>query len=490
MSEENNTDFSIGPDGLNIEDARRFWKEKSEKVYLEKQQDAKMDPALHSLLNEVQKVEYHLEVSGDTLKLKMQDYIVITIEELLKLAKRLKWGLCVRNGHVYVYNGRYWKPIPAEEFRFFLGKVGEKMGMNEISAKYYIIQEQLCKQFLSAATLPPPKRHKNVVLINLRNGTYEITPEGNRLRDFDRSDFLTYQLHFDFDEERNAPTFQAFLERVLPDAQLQLILSESIGYVFAKHLKLDKCLLLYGNGANGKSVFFEVIKALLGKENVSSFTLKNLNEEHNRAIIVDKLLNYGSEINASIETDIFKMLVSGEAVQARLKYQNSVTIEDYARLAFNCNELPKDVEHTEAYFRRYLIIPFNVTIPENERDPELAQRIIDRELSGVFNWVLQGLKSLLTNKGFSRSDVVANMITEYKLESDSVYQYVSESGYVKSADPGLSLKSSFEEYGRYCSESGYHKLGKKRYIKRLRHHGIVVEKAGAGGHVFVFMQKS
>jgi putative DNA primase/helicase len=73
---------------------------------------------------------------------------------------------------------------------------------------------------------------------------------------------------------------------------------------------------------------------------------------------------------------------------------------DYAKLIFNCNELPKDVEQTEAYFRRFLIIPFNVTIPEHEQDKELAKKIIDNELSGVFNWVLSGLKRLLMQQRF------------------------------------------------------------------------------------------
>ncbi len=91
----------------------------------------------------------------------------------------------------------------------------------------------------------------------------------------------------------------------------------------------------------------------------------NLLEEHNRALIAYKLLNYGSEINATKTRDEFKNLVSTEPIQARLKYGNSFTMEHYAKLAFNCNELPKDFDHQNAYFRRLLIIHFRVTIPES-----------------------------------------------------------------------------------------------------------------------------
>ena len=106
-----------------------------------------------------------------------------------------------------------------------------------------------------------------------------------------------------------------------------------------KFAKLEKCLLLFGAGANGKSVLFEVINSLLGSNNISNLSLGNLKEEHNRALIKNKLLNYGSEIRGNIEADIFKQLVSGEPIQARLKYGNTFIMRNYAKLAFNTRPL-------------------------------------------------------------------------------------------------------------------------------------------------------
>ena len=90
---------------------------------------------------------------------------------------------------------------------------------------------------------------------------------------------------------------------------------------------------------------------------------------------------------------------------ARLKYGNSFLMENYAKLCFNCNELPKDIEQSEAYFRRLIVVPFRVTIPEDEQDKELAQKIIASELAGVFNWVLLGLQRLLRKKRFTASQI-------------------------------------------------------------------------------------
>ena len=109
-----------------------------------------------------------------------------------------------------------------------------------------------------------------------------------------------------------------------------------------------------------------------------------------------------------------KQLVSGEPVGARLPFGNPFNLIHYAKLIFNCNSLPKDVEHTNAYFRRFLIIPFKVTIPEEEQDKELAKKIIKDELSGIFNWILEGLNRLLIQKNFSHSDSIDSQLEEYK----------------------------------------------------------------------------
>ena len=316
-------------------------------------------------------------------------------------------------------------------------------------------------------------------LVNLKNGTFEITADSQELRPFNPADFLKYQLPFIYNEEAKAPIFAAYLNRVLPETELQDIVSEFFGYVFTRKLKLEKALLLYGSGANGKSVLFDVMNALLGRENTANYSLSDLMAEHNRAQIAHKLLNYGSEINASVTKDVFKNLVSGEAIMARLKYGNSFLMEDYAKLCFNCNELPKDIEQTEAYFRRLLIVPFRVVIPEAEQDKELAQKIVAAELSGVFNWVLAGLRRLLTNKKFTASKIVEDVLSDYKRESDSVACYLDESEH----EPAGLLKDVYTDYRDYCVKSGIKALGKQKFRKRLESHSFEVERINAGMRV-------
>jgi len=82
-----------------------------------------------------------------------------------------------------------------------LGEAAEKMGVPKYSARYYQFREQLFKQFLVTAYMPTPENDKNMVFINLLNGTFEIGIYGSTLRSFYHEDFLTYQLPFEYNPD-------------------------------------------------------------------------------------------------------------------------------------------------------------------------------------------------------------------------------------------------------------------------------------------------
>ncbi|MBF6642811.1 DNA primase family protein [Chryseobacterium indologenes] len=420
------------------------------------------------------------------LKLNQKHYLILSIENVLRLAEKNRWGLCKNHDFIYLYNSHFWNELDKEQFQKFLGEAAERMGVPKFSARFYQFREQLFKQFLSTAYLPTPESSKDKVLINLLNGTFEISPQETKLRPFERSDFMTYQLPFRYDSKAEAPLFEAYLNKVLPDQERQKVLAEYLGFVFIKHgsnaLKEEKALILYGTGANGKSVFFEIVNALLGEENVSSYSLQSLTNDNGyfRAKIANKLVNYASEINGTLEASIFKQLVSGEPVEARLPYGQPFTLKQYAKLVFNCNELPKDVEHTNAYFRRFLIIPFDVTIPPEEQDKNLHTKIIENELSGVFNWVLEGLNRLLEQKRFSACEAAQKAVEKYKMESDSVQMYLSEYSYNISIKEEIPLQEMYKEYKYFCEDNGFKACSLRTLADRLRNSGYKTERKKYG----------
>lgn len=434
------------------------------------------NPILQEMLQVIEPIDFRerMEVLGltDDEKPKQRHYHVAIVEEISSKANEHGYGLAIQNDFIYLYVGTHWTPVDRNEFKGFLGDAALKMGVTYLDSRHHQYRDNLYKQFLAVSHIPPPQPEEGITLINLENNTLEISAEnGIDFREHRREDFLTYVLPFGYDEEATCPQFDAFLQEVQPDDESRQLLREYVGYVFTRHLKLEKLLLLYGSGANGKSVFFDILTALLGKQNISHFSLANLNEEHNRAMIINSLLNYGSEIRGKIDTDILKQMASGEPVQARLKYGQSFMAERYAKLAFNCNELPSTVEHNEAFFRRFMILPFDVTISEEKRNPNLAKEIIAEELPGVLNWVIEGLKKLLAQGKFSPCAKSKSAVQQYRTESDSVALFLQECEAKPSIDDTVPQSTLYQDYRSFCMNDGYKSVARKNFVKRLERLG-------------------
>ena len=438
------------------------------------------------LLQEIQPINLRAAVGikDDNTKLPKSDVVVQIIKAILNVAKKKKWNLCKRAGFVYIYNGEFWVTASKEDLEKFLGEAALKLGAGT-QAEYFRFREELLKQFMAAAYLPKPNKDNTSVKVNFLNGTFIITPENQELREFKAEDFMTYQLPFNYDPQAEKPMFEDFLSAVQPDFERQKILAEYLGYLFIRtsHLKLEKILLIYGTGSNGKSVFFEVVNALLGgSHNISNFSLHSLTSENGyyRAKLGNVLLNYASEINGKLESSIFKQLASGEPVEARLPYGDPFVITDYAKLIFNCNTLPSDTEQTYAYFRRFIIVPFEVTISEADADKELAKKIIQSELSGIFNWVLEGLRRLLVQKTFTESHAVKEQLNQFRLQSDSVAMFVNDEDYKPEVNYFMTFKLFYEEYKYYCKDNGYRECSARTFSDRIKKLGFQSERKGQG----------
>jgi len=435
---------------------------------------------LEELLSQVKPVDFYniANPKGDKeFRLKNRDVIVIAIDQILQLAEN---KLCLNNGKTYVYNGSYWNAIDENMLKSFLGEAAARQGIDKLASKHFNYRDNLLRQFFSAAIFEEPEADPGKVLINLHNGTLEISANSGeiKLREFKTSDFLKYQLAFDYDPKAKAPLFETYLQHVVPDADSRKSLLEYLGYVFIKHsskrLKLEKVLILLGSGENGKSVLFDTMESLLGKDNISSFSLAKLtdNSGNSRAQFADKILNYSTEISGAIGSDYFKAMASGEPVSARFLYKDEIILTQYPKMMFNCNELPREVENTHGFFRRFMIIPFEVTIPKEEQDNQLAKKIITSELSGVLNLIIQNLQDLLQRGQFTEGDKIERAREEYQLESDSVRMFLHEKGYQPSKRTTETLKRLYSEYTEHCKENGNKALSNPRFSKRLQSNGF------------------
>jgi putative DNA primase/helicase len=297
-----------------------------------------------------------------------------------------------------------------------------------------------------------------------------------RKLELDKNNYLFYQLNYDYDDSAICPQFSAFLNQVLPSATAQAVIAETIGSTFIpnEQLKLEKMPVLIGKGANGKSVLLEIIKEVLGENNVSHIGISSLTtNEQAKAGLRNKLLNIDSEMTSvfnRINYEELKKIISGEPIQVKLLFKDMFKISNYAKMIAACNELPPH-EHTNAFARRLLVVPFNITIPLNKQDPQLAYKIKTTEMAGIFNWVLQGFMRIARQKHFTESREIIAAGIEYAIDSDSVQQYIRDGLELVPAtdDPSnfFGLSTLFRNYVAYCAEVGLKPVSRRTMEKRL-----------------------
>jgi len=457
---------------------------------------ANFSPALQSILDSLKKIDFRAaaEAAGNSIDSspKQKDRLVIAVCEIVRQAWENGSGLAYFNGTYRAYCDDYWPAFEAAEFGAFLTACAIKIGIKPLEAMHFETRKKLLMQFEAEAFRMIPKRDQKKIAINMLNGKLVI----RRIRkdrcsitfeDRCREDFMTYKLPFMYDPSATAPTFQhTYLDRVQPDKAAQDILAEFVGNALAPSLKLQKVLVLLGGGNNGKSVFCSIITELLGKENVSCFSMESLTKEESRsrAQLADKLLNYCGENSLRLRAENFKTLVRGEPIECRKLYGESFMIEDYAKIMFNCNELPKDIEQTDGFFRSFLILPFNAKISKEEKNPDLAQQIIDTELPGIFNWILSGLERLMIKARFTECAAAETELENYRKESSSVLSFIEDCDLIPAAPDTKfkrELRGLFMEYQYFCRENGHrYPLSKRRFAAELRKNGFCDTRSNQG----------
>jgi putative DNA primase/helicase len=188
-------------------------------------------------------------------------------------------------------------------------------------------------------------------------------------------------------------------------------------------------------------------------------------------MIKDKILNYGTDIRMNhVDAGKFKTLASNEPIEARLPYKNPFMMTDYAKLIFNVNKMDgATVEHTHGFFRRFLVIPFSVTIEESQQDRELHKKILS-DRAGVLNWIIEGADEVVKNKNIFISDECEQFKKQFIKETDSVAMF--EEQCIKDK-PLYKVHYSqivsiiYVSYKEYCIEVNFKPLGRNNFKNRM-----------------------
>jgi putative DNA primase/helicase len=240
-------------------------------------------------------------------------------------------------------------------------------------------------------------------MVCVENGVLAISENGHTLVDHSPHYNFLSRLNTKYDPAADCPQFREFLEDVMPQERDRKKLQEFAGYTLMHwRIKWDKALFIVGPQASGKSTFADTLRALHGDQNVCSVAPQQLTERFGGAELYGKWVNIRNDIPAESvsRTGTIKEIIAGDPIKAEKKGQDPFHFKPTAKHLFVANQLPDTENDDAAFYRRILLIPFPHTVPRQERDLELEEKLQD-ELPGILNWALDGLKRLQQQGGFT-----------------------------------------------------------------------------------------
>lgn len=214
---------------------------------------------------------------------------------------------------------------------------------------------------------------------------------------------------------------------------------ELLAYLLAHWLHLQKAILLLGLGANGKSRFLAAVKAFLGAEHIASLSLQQIETSRWATHYLNgKLANICADLPPSHleQSSTFKAITGGDQIPAEEKHGKMYSYRPFVRLVFSANQPPQSKDASRAFFRRWIVIPFDNTftpaqrIPEAELDAQLAD---PKQLSGALNKALGALPAV-ERRGIAETKSMKEAHREFHEVTDPVEVWL-ESNLIEKNDP-------------------------------------------------------
>lgn len=334
------------------------------------------------------------------------------------------------------------------------------------------------------AVADPEEFDKDHWLLNVENGTIDL--KTGELRPHQRGDMITKMAGTYYDPDAECPRWEQFLREVMnDDEELIQYLQKAIGYSLTGDTSAQEWYLLYGTGANGKSVFLSTIQELLGdyaQQAPSSLLMakKEMGPTNDLARLK------GARFVAATETDegrriaegLVKQLTGDDKVSARFLFKETFEFKPTAKLWLATNHKPVVRGTDYGFWRRVRLIPFTRQFAPEERDTRLPEKL-RKELPGILRWAVEGAR-LYRQEGMQVPDKVRAATAEYQAESDVIGAFIADCC-VLNPLAKVPVSELYHAYTSWCSANGEPSLSQRIFGKRLKERGDVEQVKGSKG---------
>jgi P4 family phage/plasmid primase-like protien len=323
-------------------------------------------------------------------------------------------------------------------------------------------------------------------LLTCDNGTLDLRT--GQLGPSSRTDLLTRAINVSYNPTAKCPIFLSFLDQIfVGNTAMIAYIQRVMGYALTGSTGAQCMFVLYGSGANGKSVLLNVIRALLGEyaRNAAPETFLLQQQEKIRS---DLARLAGCRAVLTVELDegkrlseaLVKQMTGGEPITARFLNKNEFEFTPRFKVLMATNHKPVIRGTDYAIWRRIRLIPFTFTIPEAERDPLFIDRLTP-ELPGILAWAVQGCLAWQQG-GLREPDEVQAATSAYRSEMDLIGQFLDETCTLHPT-ARVGCGELYTAYSKWCDEGGERAMTQRAFGARMTERSIDRVR-GSGGSWF------
>ena len=394
----------------------------------------------------------------------------------------------------YVYDGRVWRPdegglkvaelakLLADKLYTFALQIKDEDVRNRYIKRVQKLQlrknrKTMVEDAKSVHPIPMAAFDRNTNLFNCQNGTLDLKTLA--FREHSPEDFLTMVSGVNYDPEASCPRWYSFINEVMcNDQELASYLQRALGYALTGDTTLECLFILYGaTSRNGKGTTMETFLKIMGDYGKTSnpdmlatkFGASNASgpSEEIARLAGIRFVNISEpEKKITFNAALVKRLTGNDTINARYLHENSFDFKPVFKIFINTNYLPNVSDMTLFDSGRLKIIPFKRHFDEAEQDKGLKSLFADPEnLSGIFNWCLEGYKEFRKWR-LSSPQAVVDAIKEYQSDSDRFGQFI-EAWLEEGERFEVRTKAAYRRYSDWCREYNFHAESVNRFKEAM-----------------------
>lgn len=383
------------------------------------------------------------------------------------------------------------KEIQTEHLSLFYMLVGAEkylaFAMKRRDYKYITSALNVAKSML---TIKVSDLDKDPVLLNTPRATYNLEKGIAGEQPHDPFDLITKITECSPGDEGMDIWLEALETFFCGDAELIEYVQKVIGLAAIGKVYEEFIIIAYGDGANGKSTFWNTIARVLGtysgKISSDILTMGNkVNAQPEMAELKGKRLIIASEMQEGVRlnTAMVKQLCSTDEIQACKKYKDPFHFVPSHQVVLYTNHLPKVGANDDGIWRRLKVIPFNAKIKGNSDIKNYADYLYEKSGSAIMKWIIEGAEKV--SKSDHKVDdpkCVRDAVAAYRDDNDWLGHFIADCCEV---DESYEEKSGefYQQYRAYCIQSGEYTRSTTDFYSAVEKMGFYRHKTNKGSFV-------